>query len=237
MAGNLASASQLAALAKMDGGRGMQAPATMPTSGYSASPGTFGEEDLAQCLGLAPAEFRDFTDPTHGAPRQPTKKELDRQAKLSRKVDMQRYQSCMMTQQAAAMHAESSVVPTGAGRRGTRGRRHLLRSRGRAAQGHTTVRGIGWAPGEAELSRGSDGAFSEAMTQLALALRQAGGTYRMTSISSPRWTRPRPGSSAPLGSLRSRRRSIMQAFRSGLVTSGKTKVDKDGRLEFVRAKR
>jgi hypothetical protein len=238
VAGNLASAGQLAALAKMDGGRGMHAAATMPTSGYSASPGALGEEEFARCLGLTPAEFRDFTDPTHSAARQPTKKELDRQAKVSQKVDMQRYQSCMMAQQAAAMHAESSVVPTAEPAAAEPAAVAISSDPvGELRKGRTTVRGIGWAPGEAELSQGSDGAFSEAMTRLALALRQAGGTYRIDIYLEPQVDK---ASAGVIGAARLA--SVQDALNhaglpSGLVTPGKTKVEKDGRLEFVRAKR
>jgi hypothetical protein len=238
LAGSLASARQLAAQAKMDGGRGTQPTATMPISGYGASPGALGEEEFAKCLSLTEAEFRDLTDPTHGAPRQPTKKELDRQAKLSQKVDMQGYQSCMVTQQVAAMQAESSVVPAAEPTAGEPVPVTVSSDPvGELRKGRTTVRGIGWSPGQAELSQGSEGAFSEAMTRLALAVRQAGGTYRIDIYLEL------PVDKASAGVIGAARLASVEealdhaGLPSGLVIPGKTKVDKDGRLEFVRAKK
>jgi hypothetical protein len=51
---------------------------------------------IAQCMGLTPEEYTALTDPTGGQARTPTKDEMKRQAKLSKKVDMRKYQACLM---------------------------------------------------------------------------------------------------------------------------------------------
>jgi hypothetical protein len=53
-------------------------------------------EETAQCLGINAEEYLALTNPTGGQPRQPTKDEMKLQAKLAKKVDMRRYQACMM---------------------------------------------------------------------------------------------------------------------------------------------
>ena len=47
-------------------------------------------------MGLTPEEYAAYTDPTHGESRAPTKKETKQQAKLASKIDVARYQSCML---------------------------------------------------------------------------------------------------------------------------------------------
>ena len=236
-AGNAASASQLAAMAAK--GRGAPSTGTMPAMGYSAGAGV-SEEDFAKCLGLSASEYRDFVDPTHGEARQPTKKELDRQAKLSRKVDMQRYQGCMTAQASAAQTAEAQATLAGATEPAPAEPEAVAISAdpvGELRKGRTTVRKIGWAPGAAELSDGAGAAFGEAMTRLALAVRQAGGTYRVDIYLESQVDK------ASAGRIGAARLTAVQdaldhaGLPSGLVVAGKSKVDKNDRLEFVRTKK
>jgi hypothetical protein len=241
VAGSLAGASELAAMTKMGGGRGMPMMAATPTmaaAGYGGAPGALGDEEVAKCLSLTPAEYRDFADPTHGAPRQPTKKEIDRQAKLSQKIDVQHYQSCMMAQQAAAMQAGSAAAPTDEPAAEPPAAIAISADPvGELRKGRTTLRGIGWAPGAAELSDGAGGAFGEAMARMALAVRQAGGSYRVDIYLEPQVDK------ASAGRIGAARLATVQdaldhaGLPAGLVTPGKTKTDKNDRLEFVRAKK
>ena len=75
-------------------GEPAEEPAAEPM-GYGPMGAMPGEDEMAACLGLAPEELRAFIDPTGGQPRQPTDAELKRQRKLSKNVDMERYQGCM----------------------------------------------------------------------------------------------------------------------------------------------
>jgi hypothetical protein len=72
----------------------------LPTSamGYSAGDPTDmpGLAQMAQCMGLTPDEYGELINPTGGEGRQPTNDEMKRQADLGRKVDVRKYQSCMM---------------------------------------------------------------------------------------------------------------------------------------------
>jgi hypothetical protein len=66
--------------------------------GLGSMEGMPGQEAIAECLGMSAEEYLDFVDPTRGEPRQMTKAEMKRQATLAKKVDMRRYQACMMQQ-------------------------------------------------------------------------------------------------------------------------------------------
>jgi hypothetical protein len=89
-----ASAAVDAAMSSMGPGTTMPAGAM----GYSpAAPGAApGMDRIAQCMGVTPEEFTALTDPTAGQARSPTKEEMKRQAKLGKKVDMRKYQACLM---------------------------------------------------------------------------------------------------------------------------------------------
>jgi hypothetical protein len=70
-------------------------------AGYGSVPGMPSPEKITRCLGLTSKEFQDLSDPTHGQPRPMTDDEMKRQAELGQKIDMQRYQVCMMQLMAA----------------------------------------------------------------------------------------------------------------------------------------
>lgn len=75
------------------GGTGRGAPVGL--SGYEAMDGV-GEEQMVACMGLTPEEYEAYANPTHGEARQPTRDEMKRQAQVAKKIDMNRYQTCMM---------------------------------------------------------------------------------------------------------------------------------------------
>ena len=64
--------------------------------GYQPMQGAVGEAEIAACMGLSPEEYQGYTNPTNGEMRQPTKEEMKRQAKAAGKVNVARYQACMM---------------------------------------------------------------------------------------------------------------------------------------------
>jgi hypothetical protein len=72
--------------------------ATEGGTGYDPMGDGVGSDEMAACMGLTPEEYLDFTDPTRGEARSPTKEEMKRQGKLARKVDMGRLQACVMMQ-------------------------------------------------------------------------------------------------------------------------------------------
>lgn len=85
----------------------------MPTGGMptgatptGATPGTGAAEEgeLARCLGLTAEEYLDLTDPTRGEARPMTRDESKRQASLSGKLDMARFQQCAMRQSSGVDH-------------------------------------------------------------------------------------------------------------------------------------
>ncbi len=79
------------------GGMAEQVPAgAMPGMGYAPMARYPDEDRIAECLGLTAEELAALTDPTGGEPREPTRDELKRQQQLTRKIDMARYQGCMM---------------------------------------------------------------------------------------------------------------------------------------------
>jgi hypothetical protein len=82
----------------MMGTPGEDAAGEMPEGamGYGAMPGMPAPEQIATCLGMTVEEYRDFTDPTRGQARPLTKEEMKRQSQASKKIDMHRYQACMM---------------------------------------------------------------------------------------------------------------------------------------------
>jgi hypothetical protein len=63
---------------------------------YGSMAGGPAPGEIATCLGMTEEEYLDFTNPTRGQARPMTKDEMKRQGKAAKKVDMRRYQACMM---------------------------------------------------------------------------------------------------------------------------------------------
>jgi hypothetical protein len=100
--------------------------------------------------------------------------------------------------------------------------------------GRTALRRIGWAPAAAELEEGAGTAFSDAIATLALAIRQAGGSYRANFYVEPpadKATAQRIGA----GRFAAVRDALIHAgLPDNLVLPGRVSVDNDARLELVR---
>ena len=213
----------------------------------AAMPGALGMDEMAACLGLTPEEFLLLSDPTGGEARQPTEEEMDRQATLSKKVDRAGYQSCMMQQRAVGM------APSGAGMASARepslkdapadgklseaaGKRVSLPKNlgGDLRKGRAVVRDIDWLTGGGEVAEPGLAEFREAMSTLAAALVQAGGSYRADIYLDKRYE---AAAAAAIGSARLS--TVVKALEQGgigpgVVTAGKAKKDKRSRLEIVR---
>ncbi|HWB41917.1 MAG TPA: hypothetical protein VG500_11695 [Gemmatimonadales bacterium] len=233
-------------------GEGMPAGAM----GYGAMPGMPNPEATATCLGISTEEYLDFSDPTRGQARQPTKDELKRQSKMAGKIDMRRYQACMMQQATAAMAgvggqmvpsrapaADAASAPEDAVADGklseASGKQVELASdlSAQLAKGRTLVKDIDWLAGGGEVSEAGRPAFLEAMGRLAAAIQQAGGTYTANIYLDKRYDEV---AVEPLGSARIKAVLLSlegAGVEAGVVTAGKTKKDKNPRLEIVKAKK
>jgi hypothetical protein len=228
----------IAGLAGMNGGPpGGEIDATSGAMGYGAMPGGLGPDGMAACMGLSTEEFHTLTDPTGGEPRQLTKEELDRQAKLAAKVDMARYQACMMGQQVAAT-AEEDAAPAGGNLTEAPGKSIVLPADPSAdlEKGRAVVRDIDWLAGGGTVSEAGSKDFSMAMATLATVLRQVGGTYRADIYLDKHY---QDEAAAAIGSARMKTvvAAIQAAGVAGVVlTPGKAKKDKRPRLEIVRVK-
>ena len=105
---------------------------------------------------------------------------------------------------------------------------------GELRSGRTALRRIGWVPAAAELKEGAGSAFSDAIATLALAIRQAGGSYRADFYVEP------PADKATAQRLAAGRFAAVRdaLTHAGLpddaVVPGTVAVDKDARLELVR---
>jgi hypothetical protein len=239
------------------GGVGLPGAAALPLGampedamGYGAMPGAPAPKEIAGCMGLSVEEYLDFTDPTRGQPRPVTKEEMERQGALAKKVDMGRYQACMMQQYSTRMSATSqTMVQTSAPSPGDAvadgdlseapGKTVSVSSDPAAdlAKGRTVVKDIDWLAGGGEVSEAGAAAFTDAIAKLAVAISKAGGHYRADIYLDKRYE------DVAIATLGSARLKVVQAalegagVQPGVVTSGKAKKDKNPRLEIVKAKK
>jgi hypothetical protein len=242
----------------MVGGVGAPLPGGMPEGamGYGSMPGTPAPEEIAACLGMTAEEYLDFTDPTRGQPRPVTKDEMKRQSKAAKKIDMGRYQACMMQQYTNRMAAtgqtmsqsrvpvpEAATRPEDAAADGGLSEapeKSIALSSdpaGELAKGRTVVKDIDWLAGGGEVSETGTAAFTDAMAKLGAAITKAGGTYRADIYLDKRYE---DVAIAPLGSARLK--AVLASLEGAgvatdVVTTGKVKKDKNPRLEIVKAKK
>lgn len=168
-----------------------------------------------------------------GEPRQMTKAESKRMQQLSKKVGSQRQMSCNQTvgmQQAAAQMAAvqqmmaRSQAPT----------QPVELAEDLAAElkkGKTVVRGIDWVPGSAEVSPAGRPEFDKAMGVLGQAIKESGQRYRLDLYVDV------AGEAAAPARLQLVQSSLAASVGDpAAVEVGKTKRDKNPRLEVVKTK-
>jgi hypothetical protein len=229
----------------MIGRGGAVAPGAMPEAAmdYGSMPGMAAPEEIAACLGITVEEYLDFTDPTHGQARPVTKDEMKRQSKAAKKVDMGRYQACMMRQVQSRAPSPEDAVAEDAAAEGNlseaRGKSVTLSSDLAAdlAKGRTIVKDIDWLAGGGEVSEAGVASFTDAMAKLGAAIAKAGAAYRADIYLDKRYE---DVAIAALGSARLKvvLASLQAAgLETGVVTAGKAKKDKHPRLEIVKAKK
>ena len=227
-------------LAGIGGGpTGGDMDATSGAMGYGAMPGALGPDEMAACMGLTTEEFLALSDPTGGEPRQLTKEEMDRQSKLAAKVDMGRYQGCMMGQQVNVTADDGeAVAPAGGNLTEAPGKSVVLPADPSAdlEKGRVVVRDIDWLAGGATVSEAGSADFKAAMQKLAAALREVGGSYRVDIYLDKHYE---DAAAAAIGSARLK--TVVAAIDAagaddGVLTPGRAKKDKRARLEIVRVK-
>jgi hypothetical protein len=241
----------------MIGRGGAVVPGAMPEGamGYGSMPGMPAPEEIAACLGITAEEYLDFTDPTHGQARPVTKDEMNRQSKAAKKMDMGRYQACMMQQYTARMAPTSQTMvqsrtpsPEDAVAEDAVAEGNLSEALGKSvtlssdlaadlAKGRTIVKDIDWLAGGGEVSEAGAASFTDAMAKLGAAIAKAGATYRADIYLDKRYE---DVAIAALGSARLKvvLASLQAAgLETGAVTAGKAKKDKHPRLEIVKAKK
>jgi hypothetical protein len=226
-------------------------PGGMPQEGTGFSMSAMpGYEGIATCMSLSSEEFLDFTDPTRGEARSPTKAEMDRHNRVAKKVDTGRYQSCMTQAMAqfrapgvSAAAAGGDAAPEDAvadGKLSEAPGKTVSLSSDLAAdlkKGKTAVKDIDWLAGGAELADGGQASFAGAITELAAAIEKAGGAYRADIYLDKRYEDVAVQALGP-----ARVKVVLVALEkaglgSDVVTAGKVKKDKNPRLEIVKAKK
>ena len=215
------------------GASGAVMPGAMPADemGYDGMSGMPSPDQIAACLGMTTEEYLDFTDPTRGGTRSPTKADMKKQRQAAGKMDMARYQSCMMQQYTANMAATSGTLANAQTPAPAAAPAGLAAE---VAKGKAVVRDIRWVEGEAKVSEESIPAFTAAMSELAAAITAGATSYRADLYldkSTPDDALATLGAArlqVVVGSLEA------SGAGTGVVTAGKMKKDKNPRLEIVR---
>jgi hypothetical protein len=232
-------------------------PQGMPT-GYGMG---IDPKPMADCMGLTMEEYNAMTNPTAGEPRGPTKAEMKRQQQLAKKVGNQRLMACqqqvtMQQAQAGQAHAQQMMAmaqarggmtnmampaPDGGDATMTEAPgQQVALSDDLAAElkkGKTVVRGIDWVAGSADVSPAGRAGFEVAMTTLGQAIKESGQHYRLDLYVDQKYDDAAVGMFAA-----SRLQAIQVALGTAIgnpaavPAAGKTKRDKNPRLEVVKAK-
>jgi hypothetical protein len=213
---------------------------------------------MADCMGLTVEEYNALINPTNGEPRAVTKAEMKRMQQVSKKVGAQRQMMCSQTvgmQQAHAQAAQMQQVmaqaqtnmaartaaatgPSGAAMTEAPGHGVELASDlgAELKKGKTAVRGIDWVAGSAEVSSAGRQGFDEAMATLGAAIKQSGQHYRLDLYMDQRYD------DAAVSTFGPARLQAVQSALAGAIGDpnaaqiGKTKRDKNTRLELVKVK-
>ncbi len=233
------------------------APGTMPMGAY----GMGGDlKPMADCMGLTVEEYGAMTNPTGSEARPITKAEMKRAQQLNKKVGSQRQMTCSQTvgmQEANAQMAQMEQAMAQAQARGgmmpgapgmaagaavkseAPGQQVVLADdlAGELKKGKTAVRGIDWMTGSADLSPDGRPAFDAAMARLGPAMKESGQHFRLDLYLDQEYD------DATISTFGPARLQLLQSTLSGMVGDpdaalqiGKTKRDKNPRLELVKVK-
>jgi hypothetical protein len=244
------SAYSRSANAQANAGTGYQMPGGM---GLVADP-----KPMADCMGLTVDEYNALINPTNGEARPVTKAEMKRMQHVSKKVDPQRQIACSQSigmQQANAQGAQMQQMMAQA-QGNTAARTAASDGNGATVheaagqnvelasdlaadlkKGKTVVKGIDWIAGSAEISPAGRATFDGAMTKLGQAMKESGQHYRLDLYMDQRYDDAAVSTFGP---------ARLQVVQSALAAAlgdpsagpqiGKTKRDKNPRLELVKTK-
>lgn len=215
--------------------------------GYASMAGMPSPEQTARCMGLTLEEFEEFTNPTRGQARQMTKAEMKRQAKIGKKVDARGYQACMMQQASVQMAVAQQTTALAQDQMASADTEDAAKATGKVVslspdlvadlkRGRTVVRDIDWVEGAAQVSEAGLAAFTDAMTRLAQALREVGGSYRTDIYLDQRYDAAAVSTIGPARLERVQAALENGGLSSGVLKSGRAKKDKNPRLEVIKVK-
>jgi hypothetical protein len=214
---------------------------------------------MAACMGLTVDECNALINPTNGEARPVTKAEMKRMQQVSKKVNPQRQVACNQTvgmQQASAQNAQmqqmmaqaQTTMASRTAAAANSGETSMSEAPGQEIElaqdlaaelkkGKTAVRGIDWVAGSAEITLAGRVPFGAAMTKLGQAMRESGQHYRLDLYMDQRYDDAAVSTFGP---------ARLQAVQSALAAAlgdpsaapqiGKTKRDKNPRLELVKTK-
>ena len=202
----------------------------------------------AACVGLTVEEYREWSNPTNGENRQPTKAERARQAELGKKVraiPRQQQDECNlresnaevgtmisgMQQQVDAMEQRNAAASGMTEAPGTTA--HLSDDvAADLAAGRTVVRDIDWVAGKGDVSATGAASFHAAMEALAPALAAAGGSFTVDFFLDKRYS----DDQAAHYVADMRMKTLRAALPGVKLDKGKVSRDADTRLEIVKAR-
>jgi len=207
---------------------------------------------MADCMGLTVEEYNAMVLPTGGEPRQPSKAEMKRMEQVSKKVGPQRQATCSQSvgmQQANAQMAQMQQMMAMAQARmpGTATPGTTTEAPGETlalspdlaaelAKGKTVIRGIDWVAGSAEVSPQGQPGFQQAMASLGAVIKASGQRYRLDLYMDQRYDDTAIRMFGP-GRLERVASTLAGTIGdAGVVQAGKTKRDKNPRLEVIKVK-
>lgn len=177
-----------------------------------------------------------------------TKDEMKRQAKAAKKIDSKKQQACQMQamnhsmarMQQAMAEAQQKMATAKAGGGLTEAPNESIELAadpvGELKKGKTAARNIDWVAGTGQVSPAGQAAFADAMAKLGSAMRAAGRQYRLDLYLDQRYDEVAVSTIGPQRLAVAQAALALGGIATDAVALGKTKRDKNPRLEVVRAK-
>ncbi len=202
------------------------------------------DKQSAACLGVSVEEYHLLVDPP---PYPESKAHMKARADVGKKLDRGKQAACgmqtgnqmMANVQNMTGAAEQRIADSrAAGLTEAPGASIELASDPAAElrKGKTAVRHIDWVAGSGDVSAAGQASFQEAMAKLAAALRETGGQYRIDLYMDQRYDESAVTMFGPPRLALIEGALTTAGVSPAVVVMGKTKRDKDARIEIVRGK-
>jgi hypothetical protein len=179
--------------------------------------------------------------------RPPTKAEMKARAEALKKLDPKKQQECSIKAANQAMGAVQGLMEQTQQRMAQANSGEMTEAPGQTIevasdvaselkQGKSVIRNIDWVAGSAGLSEAGQPAFQDVVVKLGAAMKEIGGHYRLDLYLNQRYD------DATVSSFAAQRLALVQNALAGVgvdmaqVVLGKSKRDKDPRLEIVRTR-